>query len=254
MNGILILDKPTGITSHDACDIVKQKLGVKKAGHAGTLDPMVTGVLVIALEDSTKALRLFNGLEKEYQGRAHVHADFDISEVEKVINNKFLGKIKQTPPKRSRVKREEREREIFDFKILDHDQRNFEFSVLCQAGTYIRKLIDDLGKEMKIAMHMASLRRTKQGPFSEEETIKVEDLNNRDKLSKSLLSLGQAVKRLDIKIVQVSDEQEKMIKQGKFIDSDLELNDEELVVAVNKDKVIALMEKRENKLKPERVL
>ena len=253
MNGILLLDKPAGITSHDACDEVKRILNVKKAGHAGTLDPMVTGVLVIALEDSTKALRLFNGLEKEYIGKAHVHAEFDMEKVKKIIEKTFLGKIKQTPPKRSRVKREEREREVFDFKILSNDKRNFEFSVLCQAGTYIRKLIDDLGNELGIKMHMASLRRTKQGPFSEKETIEVENLRDNEKLSKSLLSLGEAVKRLDVKMIQVDDEQEKMIKQGKFIDFEIDLGEEELAVAMNKEHVVALMEKRENKLKPERV-
>ena len=131
MDGILLLDKPAGITSHDACDEVKKILHVKKAGHAGTLDPMVTGVLVIALEESTKALRLFSGLDKEYVGKAHVHADFDINKIKELIKKKFLGKITQKPPKRSRVKREEREREILDFKILNHDKRNFEFLVSC---------------------------------------------------------------------------------------------------------------------------
>jgi len=252
MNGILILDKPAGITSHDACDEVKRILNVKKAGHAGTLDPMVTGVLVIALEDSTKALRLFNKLDKKYTGKAHVHADFNIKEVEKMIKSKFLGKIKQTPPKKSRVKREEREREVYEFKILNNDKRNFDFLVSCEAGTYIRKLIDDLGKELRVGMHMASLRRTEQGPFLEKEAIKVEDLKNNLLLKKSLLNLEDAVKRLNVKIIQVGDDQEHDIKQGKFISSDIQAG-KELIVAMNKNKVIALMEKRENKLKPERV-
>ena len=97
-----------------------------------------------------------------------------------------MGKIKQTPPKRSRVKREEREREIFEFNILKKEGKNFEFLVSCQAGTYIRKLIDDLGKEMNIGAHMASLHRTMQGPFSDKESIKVEDLKDGKKLEKSL--------------------------------------------------------------------
>lgn len=253
LNGILLLDKPAGITSHDACDEVKRALNVKKAGHAGTLDPMVTGVLVIALEDSTKALRLFSGLEKEYIGTAHVHSEYDEKKLQELIKKEFLGKIKQTPPKRSRVKREEREREIFEFKILKFEKRNFEFQVLCQAGTYIRKLIDDLGTEFGTKMHMSSLRRTKQGPFTENEIIPVEDLKDKEKLSKSLLPLDKAIKRLDVKTIQVDDEQELEIKQGKFINSDIKLEKDELAVALNKDKVIALMEKRDDKLKPERV-
>lgn len=252
MNGILLLDKPAGITSHDACDEAKKILNVKKAGHAGTLDPMVTGVLVIALEDSTKALRLFNGLEKEYIGTAHVHSEYNQKKLQELIDKEFLGKIKQTPPKRSRVKREEREREIFSFKILKFEKRNFEFQVLCQAGTYIRKLIDDLGTEFGIKMHMSSLRRTKQGPFSENETIKITELKENEKLSKSLLSLKQAIKRLDVKILEIDEEQAKALRQGKFLSVDVHLGDE-IGVAIDKDSIIALIKEEDNKIKPERV-
>ena len=169
MEGILILDKPAGITSHDACDIVKEILGVEKAGHAGTLDPDVTGILVIALNNSVKILRLLSGLPKGYVGTAKFHQDISQEKLEQMIEKRFLGKIRQTPPKRSRVKRVEREREIFDFEVLEKNGRDFTFQVLCQAGTYIRKLMDDLGKELEIGCHMTSLRRIKQGPFSEEE-------------------------------------------------------------------------------------
>jgi len=255
MEGILILNKPDGITSHDACDRVKHILNLKKVGHAGTLDPMVTGVLVIALENSTKALRLFNGLNKTYQGTGHLHEDVPLEKLKKTIEKKFIGKIKQTPPKRSRVKREEREREIFSFEILKKEGKNFEFIVSCQAGTYIRKLIDDLGKAMNIGAHMASLHRTMQGPFSDKEAIKIEDLEDEEKLKKSLISLEQAAKRLGTKTLNVDDKEEQDLKFGKSLKRDLDLKEGEIGVAINsKNQVVALIRKEDNLIKTERFI
>ncbi len=255
MEGVLILNKPAGITSHDACDKVKTILNIKKVGHAGTLDPMVTGVLVIALENSTKALRLFNGLNKTYQGIGHLHEDVPLEKLKQVIQKKFMGKIKQTPPKRSRVKREEREREIFEFNILKKEGKNFEFLVSCQAGTYIRKLIDDLGKEMNIGAHMASLHRTMQGPFSDKESIKVEDLKDGKKLEKSLISLEQAAKRLNTKILDVDDKEEQDLKFGKSLKRDLYLKEGEIGVAINsKNQVVALIKREDNLIRTERFI
>jgi H/ACA ribonucleoprotein complex subunit 4 len=255
MNKILILDKPAGITSHDACDEVKRRLGIEKVGHAGTLDPMVTGVLVMALNDAVKVLRLLSGLPKEYVGKARIHGEVSQEELEKVINKSFLGKIKQTPPKRSRVKRVEREREVFDFKILEKNGREFSFQVLCEAGTYIRKLIDDLGKELEIGAHMVLLRRVNQGPFSEKESIKVDDLKDENKLKKSLLSLEEVVKRLKTKTVKLNEKQEEDVKHGRFLDIKADVEDDELFVALDHEgKVMALMMKKGDMIKPERII
>ncbi|MCX6742124.1 MAG: RNA-guided pseudouridylation complex pseudouridine synthase subunit Cbf5 [Candidatus Pacearchaeota archaeon] len=254
MNGILILDKPAGITSHDACDVVKGKLGIEKAGHAGTLDPDVTGVLVIALNDAVKILRLLSGLPKEYVGVAKLHQDISQEKLEQVIEKKFLGVIKQTPPKRSRVKRVEREREVFDFEVLEKNGRDFTFQVLCQAGTYIRKLMDDLGKELGIGCHMTSLRRITQGPFSEKESIKVDDLKNEGKLKKSLLSIEETIKRLKTKTIKLNEKQEEDIKHGRFLDTKVDIEGGKIFVALNHEgKVIALMIKEGERIKPERV-
>jgi len=105
MTGFIILDKPQGITSFKACEFVKNKLGARKAGHAGTLDPNVTGVLVIALNSSTKLMPLLNKLDKEYEGIAHLHRDIPLKKIQQTIKKHFLGKIKQIPPRKSRVKR-----------------------------------------------------------------------------------------------------------------------------------------------------
>jgi predicted rRNA pseudouridine synthase len=255
MEGVLILNKPAGITSHDACDKVKTSLNLKKVGHAGTLDPMVTGVLVIALENSTKALRLFNGLNKTYLGTGHLHEDVSLDKLKETIRKKFIGEIKQTPPKRSRVKRVEREREILEFDILKKEGKNFEFLVSCQAGTYIRKLIDDLGKELKIGAHMTSLHRTMQGPFSDKESIKVEDLRDEEKLKKSLISLEKAARRLNTKVLDVDDKEEQDLRFGKFLKRELDLDEGEIGVAINsKNQVVALIKKEADLIKTERAI
>lgn len=261
MEGILILNKPAGITSHDACDKVKTIFNLQKVGHAGTLDPMVTGVLIIALENSTKALRLFNGLNKTYLGKAHLHEDVSLDKLNEMIQKKFVGKIKQTPPKRSRVKREEREREIFEFNILKKEGKNFEFLVSCQAGTYIRKLIDDLGKELKINAHMTYLHRTMQGPFSDKESIKIDDLKNEEKLKRSLLALEEAAKRLDVKKIEVDDKEEQDLRFGKSLKREIDLKERkensnpELGIAINsKKQVIALIRKENGVIRPERII
>lgn len=255
MNKILILDKPAGITSHDACDKVKKILGIEKAGHAGTLDPMVTGVLVIAMNDAVKILRLLSGLPKEYVGTAKLHQDISQEKLEEIIEKKFLGKIKQTPPKKSRVKRQEREREVFEFEVLEKNGRDFTFQVLCQAGTYIRKLMDDLGKELGIGCHMTSLRRIKQGPFLEEESIKMEDLMNEKKSKKSLLSMEDAVKRLDVKTVKLNEKQEEDVRHGRFLNIKVDVEEGDIFVALDHEgRVMALMIRRGERIKPERVI
>src|SRR3990167_5013740 len=119
---IINIDKPTGPTSFDVSDFVRQslaKLGCRKTSHFGTLDPKVTGVLPIALNRACKLTGFFLGEDKEYVGIMRIHEDISIEDVKKAIEKKFLGKIKQTPPKKSRVKRQEREREVMKFKIIE---------------------------------------------------------------------------------------------------------------------------------------
>ena len=166
--GIINIDKPTNPTSFDVSDFVRKKLNIRKTSHFGTLDPKVTGVLPIALNRACKLTGFFLGEDKEYIGVMRIHEEISIDEVKKIIDRKFLGKIKQTPPKKSRVKRQEREREIKNFEILEKDGKNFVFRAEVQGGTYIRKLIDDLGKELGIGAHMLELRRIRAGIFSED--------------------------------------------------------------------------------------
>ena len=169
--GIINIDKPSGPTSFNVSDFVRKEMGLRKTSHFGTLDPKVTGVLPIALNRACKLTGFFLGENKTYVGIMRLHEETEIKKIEDAIRKKFTGKIMQTPPVRSRVKRQEREREIKIFEILEKSENNkdFLFRAEVQGGTYIRKLIDDLGKELGIGAHMLELRRTTAGIFSESD-------------------------------------------------------------------------------------
>ena len=173
--GIINIDKSSGPTSFDISDFVRKKLKLKKTSHFGTLDPKVTGVLPIALSRACKLTGFFLGEDKEYIGVMRIHEEVSLDELNKMIKGKFLGKILQTPPVKSRVKRQEREREIKKFELLEKNGKNIVFLAEVQGGTYIRKLIDDLGKEMNIGAHMLELRRIRAGIFKEETIVNLYD-------------------------------------------------------------------------------
>ncbi|MAG07990.1 RNA-guided pseudouridylation complex pseudouridine synthase subunit Cbf5 [Candidatus Woesearchaeota archaeon] len=175
--GIVNVDKCKGPTSHQVSSYVKNILGIKRAGHSGTLDPGVTGVLPIALGRATRIVQTLLKAGKEYVCIMHLHKEVDKGKLGKVFK-KFTGKIKQVPPVKSAVKREEREREIYYFDVLEIEEKDVLFKVGCQAGTYIRKLCFDIGKELGCGAHMAQLRRTKAGPLNEDSLVTLQELKD----------------------------------------------------------------------------
>lgn len=147
---------------------MKEIFGVKKAGHAGTLDPAVTGVLPVALENATKAMPVLMGLEKEYVGIMHLHKEVDESLLRQTVLD-FVGKIVQVPPVKSAVARKPRIREIKFFDILEIEGKDVLFKVGCEAGTYVRKLVHQVGEKLGVGAHMTELRRTRAGNFTEDQ-------------------------------------------------------------------------------------
>ena len=175
--GIVNIDKPAGPTSHQVSAYVQKILNIKKSGHSGTLDPNVTGVLPVGLQKSTKIIQTLLKAGKEYVCVMHLHKKVPEYKLYKIFE-KFTGKIKQLPPIKSSVKRQLRERTIYYIKILDIIDQDVLFQVGCQAGTYIRKLVHDMGQELKVGAHMAELRRTKAGPFTENTLFTLQDLTD----------------------------------------------------------------------------
>ena len=174
-NGIIILDKPSGPTSHQIDRWVKEILGIKLCSHGGTLDPRVSGVLVIALENTTKLMPILLSSRKEYVGIIHLHRDVEREKVEKSFKE-FIGKVRQLPPVKSAVARRVREREIYYLELLEIEGRNVLFKIGCEAGFYVRRFADDVGKKLKIGAHLQELRRTKSGNFSEDKTVTIQEL------------------------------------------------------------------------------
>jgi len=176
--GVVNINKCQGPTSHQISDYVQKILHINKSGHSGTLDPHVHGVLPVALGRATRIVQILLKSGKEYVGIMHLHKDVGETKLKETIKNNFTGKIKQIPPLKSSVKRVLREREIYYFEILEKRDNDVLFVVGCQAGTYIRKLIHDLGQKLRVGAHMQELRRTKAGPFNEKSSFSLQDLTD----------------------------------------------------------------------------
>jgi tRNA pseudouridine55 synthase len=175
--GVIILDKPTGPTSHEVSAWVKRILHINKAGHSGTLDPKATGVLPILLQDATKAVGALVRLPKEYVCVLHLHkmvAERELRDVSK----EFTGVLYQRPPLKSAVKRQIRKREVYYINVLEREGNDVLLQIGCEAGTYIRKLCHDIGEALGVGAHMQELRRTKVGPFDESKLTTLHDLTD----------------------------------------------------------------------------
>ena len=168
--GIIILDKPPGPTSHETVAWTKRILKLPKIGHSGTLDPQVSGVLPLGLGEATKALGVLLFGPKEYHALGRVHSLPSKEKLEEVIDL-FQGEIFQKPPQRSAVVRQTRTRSIYEFEILEQKERLLLTRILCEAGTYIRKLYYDIGELLGPGATMIELRRTRVDQFRETDGL-----------------------------------------------------------------------------------
>jgi tRNA pseudouridine55 synthase len=238
-SGLLLVDKPAGITSHDAVQRVRRALGTRKVGHAGTLDPLATGLLVIGLERATRLLRFLGELPKSYEGTGllgvettTLDADGEVVRASPVEVGEgelrsamaaLTGRIEQVPPAYSAVKvggvalhraarRGEaveappRQVEIHAFELRRFRSPRFDFSVRCSGGTYVRSLVAEVGSRLRCGAHLASLRRTDVGPFS------VKDARGPDDPS-PLLPMERAVEHLAAVILE--EEEAKAASYGR---------------------------------------
>lgn len=226
--GIINIDKPSGPTSFSVSDYVYGALRLRKTSHFGTLDPKVTGVLPVALNRACKLTGYFLGEDKEYVGVMRLHEDIETDKIREIIKKKFIGKITQMPPLKSRVKRQDREREIYSFELIEKKDKDVLFRVKCEGGTYIRKLIDDTGKEMGIGAHMLELRRISAGIFNEEDkeypSVKMYEFekavqdyeNGRDEQLRKMIIPGEIVARV-YPAVEIKEDNISQILTGKPI-------------------------------------
>ena len=211
LDGVLIIDKPSGITSHDVVAKVRKALKTKKVGHTGTLDPLATGVLVVCVEKATKLVNYLTCDEKIYEVEMKLEIKTDtgditgniidedtnykvtIKEVNEVIKS-FVGKQKQIPPMYSAIKvngqklyelarkgieieREPRDIEIFDIYNIEINNELIKYTVHCSKGTYVRSLCEDIAQRLGTIGTMTNLRRIKSGQFEIENAIKIDDIS-----------------------------------------------------------------------------
>lgn len=172
--GLVVIDKPVGPTCQQIDSWIKKILELKKCSHGGTLDPRVSGVLVIALNQAVKLMPLLLKSDKEYIAIMHLHKDVKEEKLREVIK-KFTGEIEQIPPKKSAVARKLRKRKVYEMEILEKEKKDVLLRIFCEAGTYIRKLIADMGKHLGGA-HMQELRRIRSGCFTEDQAVLLQDL------------------------------------------------------------------------------
>ena len=241
IDGVLIVDKPQGITSRDVVNSLMKKFNIKKIGHTGTLDPLATGVLVVTLGRYTKLNDVLTSSYKEYiatmklgiitdtldiTGKVYETQDVSVgcTDVDRVLKS-FLGTYAQEVPAYSAVKVRgkklyeyaraneavelpKRDVEIKEIELLRFDGDNVEFRVLVSKGTYIRSLIRDIGAVLGVGATMTSLRRIRQGKFTIDESASLDDILN-DKYS--LLQLEDV---LDLVIVECDRELTKKVTNG----------------------------------------
>jgi len=213
--GFLLIDKPKGITSHDVVDYLREKIGLKKIGHAGTLDPIATGLLIVGVgREATRQLSFFLKMDKEYIGEIKLGGISDTYDregkikkkkiieipsrerVEKIVRG-FVGKIKQTPPifsakkfkgkklytlarKGEKIKPAQVLVEIYNISILDYNWPSLRIKVKCSSGTYIRSLAHDIGKKLGTGGYLEKLCRTKIGRFKLENAKKLNEITSRN--------------------------------------------------------------------------
>lgn len=207
---LLLVDKPLQWTSFDIVNKIRYLIRVKKVGHAGTLDPLATGLLIVCTGKFTKQINEYQGLPKEYTGTLVLGATTASYDLETAPENfksitclteleivkatlPFIGEILQMPPQHSAIKKEgmrlyesarkgievkvdPRKVNIISFEITKIHLPNIDFKVVCSTGTYIRSLVKDFGEALGVGAYMSALRRTKIGNFKIEDAIQWEDL------------------------------------------------------------------------------
>ncbi len=276
MNGIILINKPEGITSRDVVNTAIKKLSTKKIGHTGTLDPIATGVMTICIGKATKLVNLLTSENKEYIAEVTLGIKTDTLDItgnilekketniekeklEKVINS-FKGKYNQEVPIYSAVKikgkklyeyarnNEEvilpkREVEIFSIELLNYKDNKFTFKCTVSKGTYIRSLIKDICTKLETIGTMSKLTRIKQGKFKLEDCIEIEEIS-KDKIIdiKSIL---------DIKQIQLDDTLKFKILNGQIIENIY--NEDKVLFKDKNNEVLAIYQKYEKdktKIKP----
>ncbi|MBC7475111.1 MAG: tRNA pseudouridine(55) synthase TruB [Candidatus Sericytochromatia bacterium] len=274
LKGWLNLNKEKGITSHDLVSKVRKKLKIKRVGHAGTLDPMATGVMVIAVGQATRLIQFLQET-KTYKAEVYLGITTDTLDAEgKILSEnqvnvtqeqihqaikKYIGKIKQIPPMVSaihhegvrlyelarqgiEVERKSRDIEIYNITISEINLPKFTIEVSCQSGTYIRTLADDIGRDLGCGAHLSKLERTEANKiFARQNSLEVDDIT-----PETLIPFDLPVRYLPE--ISLDDELAKKYLQGQKINI---TNKNDTYRVTNNNSLIGIAKLNDNLLKPE---
>lgn len=255
INGILLLDKPVGLTSNAALQKVKRLFNASKAGHTGSLDPLASGLLPLCLGEATKLSGFLLDSDKAYEGTCRLGVKtstgdaegevivtrpvpgIDATKLNKVFKQ-FLGEIEQIPPMHSAIKvdgqplyklahqgieieRKPRLVEIHELNLLELEGDGFTFDLHCSKGTYVRTLVEDIGEALECGAHLSALRRTVVGPFSLDDAVTLDELEQiadqegYEGLDRLLMPMEQALDNWPA--VHLSDNSSYYVRQGQAV-------------------------------------
>ena len=251
MNGVLLVDKPSGLTSHDVVDRIRRAAGTRRVGHTGTLDPAATGLLVLCIGAATRLSEHLTGLDKVYEGTMRLGLTTDSYDLDGTILqerdvpelaiadiqdacNAFIGDIQQVPPMVSAVKvggerlykkaragetveREARAVTVSEFEVLSYTKPDALIRVRCTRGTYVRSLCHDVGEALGCGAALAALRRTFVGRYSVADALPVDAYVSRPDVEARLMSMDTA---LDLPTVVMRPGGRNLVASGAAFDGD----------------------------------
>ncbi len=248
MKGIVLVDKPSGMTSHDVVDRVRRAAGMRRVGHTGTLDPNATGLLIVCLGKATRLSEHLTRLRKVYEGtmrfgtvtdsydldgevvETHSVPELDEAAIQAACAE-FTGDIAQVPPMVSAVKiggerlyklarkgetveRPPRAVTVHAFKVLEYESPDAKICVDCTSGTYVRSLCHDVGQKLGCGAMLATLRRTAVGPHHVKDAVPLDALTDPETVANNLVSIDQA---LDMPEVAVNAPSIKLVGSGSML-------------------------------------
>ena len=287
--GFLNIDKPSGITSHDVVAKVRRlcrnSVGKTKVGHAGTLDPLATGVLVICLGYATRLSEYAMQSTKTYRATVHLGIETDTYDAEGEILTQidashitleqviaafqpYIGDIQQMPPMYSAIKKDgkklyELAREgieierptravtIYDIQVVSWESPSIVLDVTCGSGTYIRSLAHDIGEQLAVGAHLSGLIRTKSGAFNVESACNLDTLLDDDSWREQIIMPIDAL--TDWTTIQLNDADVQEIKLGRTISKNDDLDDGFVMGYMSDGHLLAVLENRQTNWKPHKV-
>ncbi len=278
ISGILVVDKPVGMTSHDVVQIVRSGTGIRRAGHTGTLDPRASGVLVILIGPAVRLSEYISAADKRYQAIIKLGSSTDTYDSEGIFTRKsdepvtvteeefeetlksFVGEIEQTPPaysavkvkgkraydmarKGEEIKLEARKIQVFNLEVLEWAPPEVVIDAHCSSGTYVRSLANDVGNALGCGAYLVGLRRTKSGQFSLRDATPLRKLQEAFSVGNWYQYLIPAAEALgDWESIELSPEQVDEIRHGHRIPASLDSKPGMIRAISMAGELVALME------------